>query len=322
MRARLRRTLGVVVALIVLAGAAVYQFRPQWLLQAEFARLAWRADVHWHAIHAGTHDWAYYEGGQGETVVLVHGFTGSKENWLDTARFLTPRYHVIIPDLPGWGQSMRQSEAAYGAADQATRLRDFLVAVKATDAHLVGHSMGGSIVGLYAAEHGAELRSLTLMNSAGVRFTLNEFARAIQAGELPFNVNDRAQWHALMHKLFVSPPWLPGRVEDVLIARNVADHVFHEQVMALIGREPEAFLLQSRLDRIATPSLVFWCNGDQVLDVSSVEAFRAGLPRARVVIEDGCGHMPMMERPAETARVLQAFFEAPDATGEITPAAP
>jgi pimeloyl-ACP methyl ester carboxylesterase len=58
------------------------------------------------------------------------------------------------------------------------------------------------------------------------------------------------------------------------------------------------------------PSLVLWCRDDQVLDVSSVKVFEAGLPNERVVILDDCGHMPVMERPRDTADALATLWRS------------
>ena len=56
----------------------------------------------------------YLEAGQGRLIVLLHGFTGAKENWLPLMRRLSRTHRVIAPDLPGWGESTRQRGADYG----------------------------------------------------------------------------------------------------------------------------------------------------------------------------------------------------------------
>jgi len=61
---------------------------------------------------------------------------------------------------------------------------------------------------------------------------------------------------------------------------------------------------------IALPTLVFWCDGDRVLDVSAVDTLVRGLPLAELQTLRGCGHLPMMERPAATAAALRSFVDA------------
>src|SRR5471030_1702940 len=85
----------------------------------------------------------YLEGGSGDTLVLVHGFAGDKDNFTRMARFLTPHYRVICPDLPGFGDASRDPGASYAIAAQVERLRAFLDVHAPGRIHLGGNSMGG-----------------------------------------------------------------------------------------------------------------------------------------------------------------------------------
>lgn len=297
-------------ALALLAAAAllVYFVRPDWVLDAEYARLASRADVELRSADVAGHRWSYYEGGSGDTLVLVHGFTGSKENWLDAARELTPHFRVILPDLPGWGASQRNDGDDYGIEAQVRRLTAFLAATSQRPVHLVGHSMGGHIAGLVAAREPARVATLVLVDSAGVRFAPNAFAQRVLAGETPFNFGTRAQFDAFMHELFEHPRWLPGRIKDVLIERNRASHAFHERVLRQISAPESAFLLEGELERIRAPVLVLWCRNDRLLDFTAIETIRARMGDVPTRLLEDCGHMPMMEKPGELAAVLNAFL--------------
>jgi abhydrolase domain-containing protein 6 len=305
---RWKRGLVALLSIGLLAFAAVYAWRPAWLVDAEFSRLAWLAGVHKTQIETAGHRWSYYEGGQGPTVVLIHGFTGSKENWLQFARFLTPTHRVIIPDLPGWGESQRIDGEDYDVRAQAQRLGTFIEALKLDRIDLVGHSMGGHIVGVYAADHSAALHSLALVDNAGVHFTENDFARRVLAGATPFNVSTVAELDAFLNELFVHPPWLPARLKQVLVDRNIAGHAFHERLLAQLRMGPDAFLLESRLPDIQAPTWVFWCRADRLLDVSSVDTIKAQLPGIESTIIDECGHMPMMEVPQPMANAYLEFL--------------
>ena len=52
-------------------------------------------------IQIDDHRIVYLEGGRGPTILLLHGYTGNKDNWTAFAGYLTANYHVVIPDLPG-----------------------------------------------------------------------------------------------------------------------------------------------------------------------------------------------------------------------------
>lgn len=306
------RRFGLVMLAMFALGAAIeavaYWRKPELFLEAEYARLAWLAGAKEHTLDAAGHRWRYYEAGAGDPVVLVHGFSGSKENWLALVRELDG-YRMLVPDLPGWGESTRREGEDYRVEAQAERLLAFLDALPLERVHLVGHSMGGHIAGLFAARHPERVRTLSLVSTAGVRFELNDFGRRVLAGETPFNFDTREGFHAFMRELFVEPPWLPPRVADVLIAQNVSRHAFQRELLAAMSREDQAFLLEAALPRIAAPTHVAWCDGDRLLDVSSVETIERALPRANATVLAGCSHMPMMEQPRELAADLRAHIE-------------
>src|SRR6516164_4315536 len=69
--------------------------------------------------------YVYLEGGQGEPLILLHGFGANKDNFTPVARFLTPHYRVIAPDHIGFGESSHSQDADYAAPAQAARLHAF-----------------------------------------------------------------------------------------------------------------------------------------------------------------------------------------------------
>jgi len=297
--------------LFAAAYALVGWLRPGWVLETEFARLRWLAGAREHSLQAAGHRWRYVESGQGPLVVLVHGFTGSKENWLPLMRELRTDHRVVAPDLPGWGESERRAGEDYGPVAQAARLRAFLDALPrapgaaAKPALLVGHSMGGQIVGLLAARAPEAVGPLVLMDAAGVPFKTNAFGRAVLAGRNPFEARTRADVHRYLRIVFTDPPFVPWPADRALAQRRAHDAAFEQSVLDRIGRGPEALQLARELPAIRVPVLLLWCRDDKVIDASAADVFAAGLPTSRTVLLDHCGHMPMMAAPAEVARVLR-----------------
>jgi pimeloyl-ACP methyl ester carboxylesterase len=258
-------------------------------------------------VQVGDHRWRVVEAGQGPLVVLVHGFTGSKENWLPLMRELAKTHRVVAPDLPGWGDSERRADADYGPLAQAERLRAFLATLGERPVLLLGHSMGGQVVGLLAARDPQVADRIGLMSAAGVRFADNDFGRAVLAGENPFEVTNRAELHRYLGIVFADPPWVPWPASAALVRQRSADVAFEQRVLDGIGRGPEALMLEQELDRIAVPVLLVWCKDDRVIDVSAAEIFHRGLRDSRTVILAGCGHMPMMAQPQNVATAIKDF---------------
>lgn len=106
----------------------------------------------------------YFEEGQGELVILIHGLTGLADGWTDAGLVgdLSKSYHVVALDLRGHGRSDKPaSTQSYGRemAMDVVRLMDHL---KVERAHLVGYSLGAQIAGIVAIEHPSRVLSATL----------------------------------------------------------------------------------------------------------------------------------------------------------------
>ncbi|HXP00834.1 MAG TPA: alpha/beta fold hydrolase [Luteibacter sp.] len=301
----------IVVALVLGIGAGlVYIFAPSLLLKADAARLAMSSHVEKKSIVAGDTTWSYYEGGNGPTIVLLHGFAANKETWLEMVKGLTDHFHVIIPDLPGWGESSRNENGDYGIPAQAARLETFAAAVGAQRFLLVGQSMGGAIAGVYADQHPERVASLVLMSSLGLTFKENDFAREVKAGKDPFIYHDRADLEAMLARIFLKPPHIPGRLEDALLARNQKDHAFIERTFNQLKEPSQAFALDPVIGKLSMPVLGVWCREDKIIDVSALDTLRGGLknsPSIGATVLNGCNHMPMLEKPDEIARIITGF---------------
>ena len=109
----MRKSVLKVAALVMLACAAIAAVvlwrDPYLLIRGEFARQRIAAGLSRASVEAAGHRWAYAyrdaDAADAPTLVMVHGFTGSKENWYPLARALGGRYRLLIPDLPGWARA-------------------------------------------------------------------------------------------------------------------------------------------------------------------------------------------------------------------------
>lgn len=258
------------------------------------------------------HRLVWMEGGvsRGEPVVLLHGFTSSKENWLLLLPFLLQRYRVYVPDLPGWGESAFRFGAPYSLDAQVARVAEWARQLLPAPAHWVGSSMGGAVAGLFAARHPQLVASVTLMNAAGLR---GERASPFEQGLLQGRNGLLAQRFGDVVQLLESViernrstlplAMAPLMYREFVHRRPVNLHLFDQMVQAPPAPELPGF------DAIRAPALVLWGEQDRILDVSCSDAFRRLLPQATVKILRGIGHLPMLEAPALTARSLRRFWD-------------
>ncbi len=106
----------------------------------------------------------YVVGGEGEPLVLVHGWGSTWYMWRKVMPQLAERYTVIAPDLPGLGDS-DVPETGYDKATTAERIRALVQGLGYDEIHLVGHDIGLMIAYAYAAAHPDEVRRLALVEA-------------------------------------------------------------------------------------------------------------------------------------------------------------
>ena len=305
----------------IAAIAAIVLWRDPFLLvRGEFARQRVVAGLSRATVEAAGHRWVYAQreadDADAPTIVMIHGFTGSKENWYPLARELGGRYRLLIPDLPGWGESERRPGAAYGFPEQAAHVDAFIRALSpGKPVVLLGHSMGGGIAALVAARHPQAVAQVGLLNAAGVRFKDNRFGLDVLAGRNPFAVDDEASLQRYIDIVFHVPeakPWLPWPASTGLIRKRIAEADFERGVLDRIGRSDEALLPGEEAARIRQPALLLWCKQDAVIDASALALYAQRIPQARKVLLDGCGHMSIMERPRQVADAVLALVQNGD----------
>lgn len=239
------------------------------------------------------------------TVVLIHGFASMKENWGLWLPLLPRDWHILVPDLPGFGESDYHHDASYRYEVQASRLRNWLAELSLDQVHLVGSSMGGAIAAILAQRLEPAPRSLTLLNSAGI---------PEHAGvdiDAPFET-DRDQILipdnlTAVYRMFNSvgngrPN--PGAAviagllgPDLLRRRSALRHIFNDMLA-------DALAPARYLDRQRVPLQVQWGDRDIITPTRCVDYFRRVRPDADIRLFRRVGHLPMVEVPKRSARAL------------------
>jgi pimeloyl-ACP methyl ester carboxylesterase len=260
-------------------------------------------------IKIDDHNIVYLEGGKGPTILLLHGYTANKDAWIMLAPYLTKDYHVVIPDLPGYGESSMIEKDSYDLSNQMSRLHKFIQALELKKFHIMGNSMGGLFAGTYAVRYPDEVISVGLFDAAGVTSLEKSLVfKMAEKGENPLllkDSNDMPRWAAL---LFVKPPSLPYPIKKVMIKTALANCQFYEKERKEIF--PDFSSLEKDLPKIKAPALILWGDQDKVVDISSVPVFEKGLKNHKTVIIKDCGHVPMMEKPQETATQYIDFIKS------------
>lgn len=254
-------------------------------------------------VKVGDIDWAYSEGGPAgkPTLMLVHGLAGSRDNWNRVARYLTPYYHVIIPDLPGQGDSKVPSDFDYSLPNLTEKLRRFAEAIKVENGlNVAGHSMGGSISLLYAAQYPVDTKSLFLIDSAGVFKSANTPYLKDPTTLRNMIVSKPGDFDRLMKIATNLPPFIPKELKDsqekLMISQSANTTKLVEQLIVMSKLfTPDSFAIAAR--SIDQPVLIAWGDKDQIINVEAAAELKGLLKNAQEpVILKGVGHLPLLEQ--------------------------
>ncbi len=301
------KKLAFALAAVVLAGVVFYVGFPE-----KFADVAVNAErsrsqlVRKETDTDGGLHWVYLEGGSGEPLVLIHGFGADKDNWTRVSRFLTPKYHVVAPDLQGFGESSKSPTASYTIDAQVETVHAFVQKLGLKNVHLGGSSMGGHISAAYAAKYPDEVKSLWLVGPAGISSVAPSELQKITAsgGKNPLVSRTREEFYGIAQFVMTDPPFIPKAVLNVMADRRIANFELEQRIFKEIRSSPS---VEGQITGLATPTHVLWGDHDRALNYEGAQVFVKLMPHASATIMPGIGHLPMVERPREAAEDYISF---------------
>jgi pimeloyl-ACP methyl ester carboxylesterase len=249
-------------------------------------------------LPGGLH-YAYLEGGQGEPLMLLHGFGADKDNFVRVARFLTNRYRVIIPDNLGFGESGHPADADYRPGAQAARLRNLARALGITKVHLGGSSMGGHISMMYAAMYPDEVQSLWLLDPGGIwSAPPGELQKVItQGGENPLMAKSEDDFARIFAFVMSKPPFIPRPMLNVMAKERIRNYNLEKRIFKELSDDS----IEKHVTGLKTPALIVWGENDRVISAATAGVLHNLMPESRVIIMPGVGHLPMIEEPDRAA---------------------
>jgi len=241
----------------------------------------------------------YYEAGQGSAVILLHGLGSSKEAWFANIAAVAAKYHVYAIDQIGFGHSDKPL-LDYKIATFSDFLQGFMQLQNLTKATLVGNSLGGWIALDFAARHPDMVDKLVLVDSAGIPWS--------PAPTVHLNPSTLDEMREVLNICFYDKKF----VTDEAVARAFTNRLRNndgytvQRTMAETIAEPQ--FETANLKSIKAPTLVVWGRQDELVPLSVGERLRDGIPGAKLVVLDQCGHIPQIEKAADFNRELLDFL--------------
>jgi pimeloyl-ACP methyl ester carboxylesterase len=261
------------------------------------------------------------EEGTGEqSVLFVHGVGGWAENWSEAMeRVADSGRRAIAFDLPGFGQSTRVRGARY--FDQRDPFYPAVVdgvreALGLERPHLIGHSLGGGIVGVTAVIHPDRWSSVTLVAPGGFGPEIPLLLRLLSLpflGLMAWLPRPESVARAVLESCFHDRSRIPAHLyaesarfdftypEMLRVMRSVAT------IRGVRRSLREAWLARAGKQR--GPVLVVWGREDGIIPASHRGALRRTYPDAELAIIEDAGHLVMSEQPDAFAAALVPFLE-------------
>ncbi len=240
--------------------------------------------------------------GKGTPLVLVHGYLGGSEQWVEQIAHLSANFDVIAPSLPGYGDApdLPACDRIGQMADAVITLLDQLGVAEFI---LLGHSMGGMIAQEMAAKVGKRVRRLILYGTGPVGLLPDRF-ETIEVSRDRLRV-DGVERTARR----IAATWLrEGEAAQgfALVARIGAQA---SAQAALAGLDAMAHWDgRSALGTLKMPTLVLWGERDRSYSWAQVEMLWKTLPDAELAVMPGAAHAAHLEKPELFHAILDDFL--------------
>ncbi|WP_131194593.1 alpha/beta fold hydrolase [Lichenihabitans psoromatis] len=251
-------------------------------------------------------------------LVCVHGYSASSLDWLPWAERLKSTYRLLLIDLPGHGLTAAPDSYEPSLLGMVACVAALMEALSLARVVLIGNSMGGQVAATYALANPDRIAGLVLVASIGAAEPVST-----TPASPPFVVRllgSAIARFALRH-IDLTPLVRHGlrnafgdreAVTDALVRQytDLARAPGHREILTglQIGQRDTAML--ARLPLFDRPTLVMSGDADRLVPVAQARAIAAALPRARLIVYPGIGHVPMQQIPERSAADLRDWLAA------------
>lgn len=256
----------------------------------------------------------YTENGSGFPILMIHGFGGSNRDFLVLDSLINDRYRVIRVDLPGFGLSDFPGQAC-DTTDFMQVYSDYFSFILDTlhidSCYVMGNSLGGLMACQLTLNRPKVVKKLVLFNSAG--YEMEEVMKTANATLLQYSIVQQAVKkgapefvvkQGIKRVVYDAGTLTPDKVTRVTDLWNRDGNMAHLVAMATCKSFPD----ERRIKEITCPTLVIWGKQDKIINEKYAERFHTDIKGSRLIIYDSCGHVPMLERPADVKHDVLEFL--------------
>lgn len=247
-------------------------------------------------------------------LVILPGFTGTHGDLIDFAEKFKKDFDVILPDLPGWGDSPKGSYhlTIEGYADF---VHDLLESLHLSDIFLVGHCMGSAIAIEFAYKYPEKVKKLFLIGVPYLGGTLSQKMFEHLANESvkvppflrPFFFFFRSRVFAIPLGFFVIQT-KSFKKKLSLILKNTMKQQFQNEAVVEKNWNSLTLFHYKKLQSLKMPIHIFHGEKDILVAPNQSKKLLAFCPRASFEIIPHAGHMPPVETPETLAEMMKKYL--------------
>lgn len=237
--------------------------------------------------------------GEGETVLILHGWGSNIGVHSAMIDLLAQKYRVIAPDLPGFGESEEPDEP-WSVDNYVDFILEFIKDFNVSKLTLLGHSFGGRvIIKLCARELPFSVEKVILVDAAGVKPQVSPEQKFKQA------VYRKTKWvfsTALVKKV------CPNLLDDLRKKNGSADYNAASETMkkTLVNVVNED--LTELMPCVTCPALLIWGRNDTATPLSDGQTMEKLMPESALVVLENAGHFSFLDQSAQFLRILASFM--------------
>lgn len=257
---------------------------------------------------------AYWEQGEGESVVFAHGFADSSTAWSQMVEHLPEGFRYIFYDMKGYGLSDKPRDDKYSVSDQTDILDGVIRELDLNNVILAGHSYGGAVILSYILRREKRslrsLRAVILLDSAGYSQRLTGLVARFNIPFIWRFVPDRMLAGMNVRDSFFNNEKIPEmkiREQTEDLADPDSRHILFHTARYLAQRETP--IAPGELASLTSPVLVVWGKEDRIISLDNAHKFMEELPNADLKVIPECGHSPHEEEPIKTGSIISEFLK-------------
>ena len=240
--------------------------------------------------------------GKGFPFVFVHGYLGSSEMWNFQKEFFSKHYRVIIPALPGFGES-HNVKSLDSINKMARQIIDLLDQKNIDKFNLIGHSMGGMIVQEITKLIGDRVNKLICFATGSIGEIPGRFETIDETREKLKKDGIEVSFSRVPKKWFVKG----DKDKNYYLCKNAVKDVSLETAdNALLAMKNWSG--KEDLKNIKSETLIIWGDKDTSYNFDQVDTLKKNIKNSRLEIFKDCAHNVHLEQPDQFNNLVQKFI--------------